>query len=313
MSVLFSRSSQSLSRALNSLIASIDQHFTTRHNQKYLRTFVSSSHRQASIPGVSYIIAVASGKGGVGKSTTSVNIAVALAQHLNLRVGILDADIYGPSIPTLLDVHDQRPYVDDDERMLPLKKHSVYSMSMGYLMKPDTAAIWRAPMVMSALDTFIRKVNWGTLDVLVIDMPPGTGDAQITISQRLALSGAVIVSTPQDLALIDARRGVAMFRKVEVPVIGIVENMSYFVCGNCGSEARIFGEGGVDTAAGDLSLEVLGRIPLTARIRECSDRGSPIVSSDPESGAAKAYVSIAERVWMKLKELDVNRRKPDQA
>ncbi|KAG7674428.1 putative Iron-sulfur protein NUBPL [Nannochloris sp. 'desiccata'] len=253
------------------------------------------------IPNVDHIIAVASGKGGVGKSTTAVNLAVAMAQNLGLRIGVLDADIYGPSIPRLLHLHG-KPDVDSNDLMLPLKNHGVTAMSMGFLIEEDSAAVWRGPMVMSALDTFIRKVNWGNLDCLVIDMPPGTGDAQITISQRLALSGAVIVSTPQDLALLDARRGVTMFRKVSVPILGIIENMSWFVCGNCGTEAHVFGHGGCTKTAKDMDMEVLGEIPLHIDIRETSDAGVPIVVSKPESVAAKAYVSVAERVWQQLQE-----------
>jgi ATP-binding protein involved in chromosome partitioning len=234
-----------------------------------------------------------------------VNLAVAMAQNLSLRIGVLDADIYGPSIPQLLHLKG-KPDVDDNELMLPLKSHGVTAMSMGFLIDPDAAAVWRGPMVMSALDTFIRKVNWGNLDCLVIDMPPGTGDAQITISQRLALSGAVIVSTPQDLALLDARRGVTMFRKVNVPILGIVENMSWFVCGNCGTEAHIFGHGGCSKTAKDMDMEVLGEIPLHIDIRKTSDAGVPIVVGKPESAAAKAYVNVAERVWQQLQQGDLN-------
>jgi ATP-binding protein involved in chromosome partitioning len=256
------------------------------------------------IPNVNHIIAVASGKGGVGKSTTAVNLAVAMANNLGLRIGVLDADIYGPSIPRLLHLQG-KPEVDSNELMLPLKNHGVTAMSMGFLIDEDAAAVWRGPMVMSALDTFIRKVNWGNLDCLVIDMPPGTGDAQITISQRLALSGAVIVSTPQDLALLDARRGVTMFRKVNVPILGIVENMSWFVCGNCGQEAHVFGHGGASKTAKDMDMEVLGEIPLNIDIRETSDAGVPIVVSKPDSAAAKAYVNVAEQVWQQLQRGDL--------
>ena len=255
------------------------------------------------IPNVQHIIAVASGKGGVGKSTTAVNIAVAMARTLGLRIGVLDADVYGPSIPRLLNLRG-RPEVDDDGLMIPQQSEDVKAMSMGFLMDEDAAAVWRGPMVMSALDTFITKVQWGHLDCLVIDMPPGTGDAQITISQRLALSGAVIVSTPQDLALLDARRGVTMFRKVNIPILGIVENMSWFICGNCGTEAHVFGHGGAARTAQDMGLDVLGNIPLHIDIRETSDAGTPIVSAMPDSAAAQAYVSVAEKVWRQLQELD---------
>lgn len=279
--------------------------------QSFIRKYASPSPPGArainklGIPGVDHIIAVASGKGGVGKSTTAVNLAVAMAQNLGLRIGVLDADIYNPSIPRLLHLQG-KPQVDSNELMLPLKNHGVSAMSIGFLIEEDAAAVWRGPMVMSALDTFITKVNWGELNCLVIDMPPGTGDAQITISQRLALSGAVIVSTPQDLALLDARRGVTMFRKVNVPILGIVENMSWFVCGNCGTEAHVFGHGGASKTAKEMDMEVLGEIPLHIDIRETSDAGVPIVASMPESAAAKAYVSVAERVWQQLQMGDLN-------
>ncbi|GAB4818241.1 hypothetical protein N2152v2_005287 [Parachlorella kessleri] len=228
-----------------------------------------------------------------------VNLAVALAEHLGLRVGLLDADVYGPSIPTMMNIRG-RPSVDEDERMLPLVNYGVRCMSMGFLMDQDVAAVWRGPMVMSALNTFMTKVNWGPLDVLVLDMPPGTGDAQISISQRLQLSGAVIVSTPQDIALIDARRGCTMFRTVKVPILGILENMSYYHCPKCGNEDTIFGSGGVDRAASDLGMEVLGKIPLHSIVRETSDCGAPVVHSEPDSAPARAYKSVAERVWQKL-------------
>ena len=192
--------------------------------------------------------------------------------------------------------------------MLPLRNHGVRAMSMGFLMDEEAAAVWRGPMVMSALDTFITKVNWGALDCLIIDMPPGTGDAQITISQRLALSGAVVVSTPQDLALLDARRGVTMFKKVNVPILGIVENMSWFICGSCGTEAHVFGHGGAAKTAETMGLPLLGEIPLNIDIRETSDEGKPIVTSKPESASAQAYVSVAEKVWRQLQELDESGR-----
>ncbi|KAI3434756.1 hypothetical protein D9Q98_002816 [Chlorella vulgaris] len=251
------------------------------------------------IEGVQHIIAVASGKGGVGKSTTAVNLAVALSQRLGLRVGLLDADVYGPSIPRMMSLSG-KPRVDSDERMIPLVNHGVSCMSMGFLMAEDAAAVWRGPMVMSALQTFMLRVRWAPLDVLVIDMPPGTGDAQLSISQRLSLSGAVIVSTPQDIAMLDARRGCTMFRKVNVPILGIVENMSWFICGSCGHESHPFGSGGAEQAAADLDMELLGKIPLNIAIRETADQGAPIVATQPDSPAAAAYVSVAERVWQKL-------------
>ncbi|KAL4434042.1 hypothetical protein ABPG75_000483 [Micractinium tetrahymenae] len=251
------------------------------------------------IPGVQHIITVASGKGGVGKSTTAVNLAVALAQRLGLRVGLLDADVYGPSCHRMMNVAG-KPRVDEDEKMIPARNHGVSVMSMGLLMEEDVAAVWRGPMVMSALETFMRRVRWAPLDILVIDMPPGTGDAQLSISQRLSLSGAVIVTTPQDIALLDARRGCTMFRKVNVPILGIVENMSWFICVNCGHESHPFGSGGAEKAAADMDMELLGKIPLNISIREAADEGAPIVASQPDSTAAQAYVSVAERVWAKL-------------
>lgn len=193
---------------------------------------------------------------------------------------------------------------DTDDKMIPLESHGVRAMSMGLLMDPNAAAVWRGPMVMSALDTFITRVRWAPLDVLVIDMPPGTGDVQISIGQRLALSGAVIVTTPQELALMDARRGITMFRKLNVPILGIVENMSWFVCGNCGSESHVFGYGGAQKAAEEMGTHVLGQIPLHMDVRVASDEGTPIVSSQPESSSAQAYVSVAEKVWKRLKELE---------
>ncbi|KAL4446844.1 hypothetical protein ABPG77_008088 [Micractinium sp. CCAP 211/92] len=251
------------------------------------------------IPGVQHIITVASGKGGVGKSTTAVNLAVALAQRLGLRVGLLDADVYGPSCHRMMRVAG-KPRVDEEEKMIPARNYGVSVMSMGLLMGEDVAAVWRGPMVMSALETFMRRVRWAPLDVLVIDMPPGTGDAQLSISQRLRLSGAVIVTTPQDIALLDARRGCTMFRQVNVPILGIVENMSWFICGNCGHESHPFGSGGAEKAAADMEMELLGKIPLNILIREAADEGTPIVAGQPGSAAAQAYASVAERVWSKL-------------
>ena len=249
-------------------------------------------------PGVKTIVAVASGKGGVGKSTTAVNLALALAS-LGLKVGILDADIYGPSQPRMLGISG-RPNSLDGKTLLPMENYGVKCMSMGFLVAEDTPMIWRGPMVQSALQQMLRDVDWGELDILVVDMPPGTGDAQLTMAQQVPLTGAVIVSTPQDIALIDAKKGLNMFRRVDVPVLGIVENMSTFFCPNCGHETHIFSHGGAKREADKLGMEFLGEIPLDLEIRETSDGGRPIVVSRPDSEHAQAYVAIARRVWDKV-------------
>ncbi|MGC2080294.1 MAG: iron-sulfur cluster carrier protein ApbC, partial [Xanthobacteraceae bacterium] len=246
------------------------------------------------IPGIAAIIAVASGKGGVGKSTTAVNLALAL-RELGLKVGILDADIYGPSMPKLLGIRE-RPQSAGGNRLRPIERYGMQVMSIGFLIEEETPMIWRGPMVMSALTQMLREVEWGTLDVMVVDMPPGTGDAQLTMAQQVPLKGAVIVSTPQDLALIDARRGIAMFRRVNVPVLGIVENMSTFVCPHCGARSDIFGHGGARREAERLGVPFLGEVPLDIVIREQSDAGSPVVSAAPDNPLAQYYRAIAERV-----------------
>jgi ATP-binding protein involved in chromosome partitioning len=248
----------------------------------------------AGIPGVAAIIAVASGKGGVGKSTTAVNLALAL-RELGLKVGILDADIYGPSMPKLLAIRE-RPQAIGGNRLRPIERFGMPVMSIGFLIEEETPMIWRGPMVMSALTQMLREVEWGALDVMVVDMPPGTGDAQLTMAQQVPLKGAVIVSTPQDLALIDARRGIAMFRRVNVPVLGIVENMSTFVCPQCGTRSDIFGHGGARREAERLGVPFLGEVPLDIIIREKSDSGSPVVATAPDSAHAKYYRDIAMRV-----------------
>ena len=248
----------------------------------------------AGIPGVAAIIAVASGKGGVGKSTTAVNLALAL-RELGLKVGILDADIYGPSMPKLLAIRE-RPQAIGGNRLRPIERFGMPVMSIGFLIEEETPMIWRGPMVMSALTQMLREVEWGTLDVMVVDMPPGTGDAQLTMAQQVPLKGAVIVSTPQDLALIDARRGIAMFRRVNVPVLGIVENMSTFVCPQCGTRSDIFGHGGARREAERLGVPFLGEVPLDIAIREKSDSGSPVVATAPDSAHAQYYREIAIRV-----------------
>ncbi|MFC0217920.1 ATP-binding protein involved in chromosome partitioning [Pseudochelatococcus lubricantis] len=250
---------------------------------------------KAGVPGVRHIVAVASGKGGVGKSTTAANLALALAR-LGHRVGILDADIYGPSLPKLFALADSKPEVEEGRILKPLEAHGLRLMSIGFLVDQEAAMIWRGPMVMSALQQMLREVAWGDLDILVVDMPPGTGDAQLTMAQTVPLSGAVIVSTPQDLALIDARRGVTMFEQVAVPVLGIVENMSYFICPHCGERSDIFGHGGARAEAQRRGVPFLGEIALDMTIRATSDSGSPVVVSAPDGPHAQAYLAIARRI-----------------
>ncbi|MBP7337874.1 iron-sulfur cluster carrier protein ApbC [Niveispirillum sp.] len=250
------------------------------------------------VPGVRAIIAVASGKGGVGKSTTAVNLALGMAAN-GLRVGLLDADIYGPSLPRMMGLSG-KPETVDGKVLRPLVRHGVKVMSMGFLVAEETPMIWRGPMVMGAIQQMLRDVAWGELDVLVVDMPPGTGDAQLSLSQNVPLAGAVIVSTPQDIALLDARKGLNMFRRVDVPVLGIVENMSYFCCPNCGHRSDIFSHGGARAEADKLGIDFLGEVPLDIAIRETSDGGDPIVVSQPDSDHAKVYRAVAARVWDKI-------------
>jgi ATP-binding protein involved in chromosome partitioning len=255
---------------------------------------VSPMSKQAEIPGIAAVIAVASGKGGVGKSTTALNLALGL-RDLGLRVGLLDADIYGPSVPRLTGIRE-KPRLNDDRKMIPIQRFGLAIMSIGFLVEEDTAMIWRGPMVMSAITQMLRDVAWGTLDILVVDMPPGTGDAQLTLAQNVPLKGAVIISTPQDLSLIDARRGLAMFRKVNVPVLGIVENMSYFQCPHCGTRSDIFGHGGARQEAERLGVPFLGEIPLHMSIRVTSDSGMPVVDSEPDGPHAAIYRAIGAKV-----------------
>ncbi|MBB5700303.1 ATP-binding protein involved in chromosome partitioning [Ochrobactrum daejeonense] len=251
------------------------------------------------IPGVNAIIAVASGKGGVGKSTTAVNLALGLAAN-GLKVGILDADIYGPSMPRLLGLSG-RPETIEGRTLKPMENYGIKVMSMGFMVDEETPMIWRGPMVMSALTQMLREVAWGALDVLVVDMPPGTGDAQLTMAQQVPLAGAVIVSTPQDLALIDARKGLNMFRKVDVPLLGIVENMSYFIAPDTGARYDIFGNGGARREAERLNVPFLGEVPLHMDVRAYSDAGTPITVKDPDSEHAKIYREIARKVWENMK------------
>ena len=254
---------------------------------------------QPGIPGVDAVIAVASGKGGVGKSTTAVNLALGL-RDLGLKVGMLDADIYGPSLPKLLAIKE-KPQTIGGTRLKPIERYGLTVMSIGFLIDEETPMIWRGPMVMSAITQMLREVEWGKLDIMVVDMPPGTGDAQLTMAQQVPLKGAVIVSTPQDLALIDARRGVAMFKRVNVPVLGVVENMSYFLCPSCGTRSDIFSHGGARHEAERLGVPFLGEVPLHMTIREKSDAGLPVVATAPDGEHARIYRDIATKVLAQLR------------
>ena len=252
----------------------------------------------ALLPGVASIVAVASGKGGVGKSTTAVNLALGLAAGGH-KTGLLDADIYGPSMPRMMGITGQ-PSSSDGTTLDAMENYGVKVMSMGFLVEEDTPMIWRGPMVQSALEQMMRDVSWGELDIMVVDMPPGTGDIHLTLAQKVPLTGAVIISTPQDIALMDARKGLNMFRKVGVPVFGLIENMSYFTCPKCGERSEIFSHGGAKIEADRLGIDFLGEIPLDIIIRETSDGGRPIVVSEPESEHALTYRAIADKVWEKI-------------
>jgi ATP-binding protein involved in chromosome partitioning len=254
--------------------------------------------QRGAVPGVGAIVAVASGKGGVGKSTVAANLALGLTAN-GLRVGVLDADIYGPSMPRMLGISG-RPRSRDGKTLQPMENYGLRVMSMGFLVPEDTPMIWRGPMVMSALQQMLREVEWGALDIMVVDLPPGTGDAQLTMAQQVPLAGAVIVSTPQDIALLDARKGLNMFKKVDVPVLGIIENMSYFLCPHCGGRSDIFSHGGARREAELLGAEFLGEIPLDLAIRETSDEGRPITVSDPDNPYAAVFRQIAARIWDKV-------------
>lgn len=250
------------------------------------------------LPGVKHIVAVASGKGGVGKSTTAANLALALSQ-LGHRVGVLDADIYGPSLAILFGV-EGKPQTDGDKHMLPVERLGLQLMSIGFLVPPSQAMIWRGPMASQALDQLLHQTRWRDLDVLIVDMPPGTGDIQLSLSQRVPLTGAVIVTTPQDLALIDARKGVAMFEKVGVPILGLVENMAVHVCSQCGHQEHIFGQHGAERLAKDIGVQVLSALPLDIRIREQADSGKPTVAADPQGPLSAHYLAMAQSVWDQL-------------
>ena len=266
-------------------------------------------HRErGALPGVKAIVAVASGKGGVGKSTIAANLALGLAAN-GLKVGVLDADIYGPSMPRMLGISG-RPQSRDGKILIPMKNYGLAAMSMGFLVPEETPMIWRGPMVMSALQQMLRNVEWGELDIMVVDMPPGTGDAQLTMAQQVPLAGAVIVSTPQDIALLDARKGLHMFEKVNVPVLGIVENMSYFLCPNCGHRSEIFSHGGARREAERLGAEFLGEVPLDLAIRETSDGGRPITVAEPQGPHALLFRQMAARIWEKVAGAGMERRAP---
>ncbi|KUY89284.1 ATP-binding protein [Burkholderia territorii] len=253
------------------------------------------------LPNVKNIVAVASGKGGVGKSTTAVNLALALAAE-GASVGILDADIYGPSLPTMLGIHDQRPESPDNQSMNPLVGHGLQANSIGFLIEEDNPMVWRGPMATSALEQLLRQTNWRELDYLIVDMPPGTGDIQLTLAQRVPVTGAVIVTTPQDIALLDAKKGLKMFEKVGIPILGIVENMSIHICSNCGHEEHIFGAGGAERMAQDYGVTVLGSLPLDIAIRERADSGTPTVVAEPDGALARRYRDIARGVALAIAE-----------
>ena len=284
-------------RAARSATAQRPQGGPAPHSHAPGRAAAPAGERQLAAPGVGAIIAVASGKGGVGKSTTAVNLALGL-RDLGLSVGMLDADIYGPSVPKLLAIRG-KPEMLGGNKLRPMEGYGLKVMSIGFLVEEETPMIWRGPMVMGALRQMLGQTEWGALDIMVVDMPPGTGDAQLTMAQQVSLTGAVIVSTPQDIALADARRGVRMFERVRVPVLGLVENMSYFACPECGHRAEIFGHGGARREAERLGTEFLGEVPLLIDIRAASDAGRPVVASAPDSPAAQAFAAIARRVWEK--------------
>jgi ATP-binding protein involved in chromosome partitioning len=293
---------------INATAVLTEEREATKSNESTVpKLDLTEDERRIKSKGVASIIAVASGKGGVGKSTTSVNIALALAR-LGKKVGIMDADIYGPSIPRMMGITGQ-PRSEDGSTLIPMENYDVKCMSMGFMVPEEEPTIWRGPMVMSALEQMLRDVEWAPLDILIVDMPPGTGDAQLTMAQGTELAGAIIVSTPQDIALLDARKGLNMFRQVEVPIIGLIENMSYYICPKCGDEAHIFDNGGAKETAEKYGCTFLGEIPLDKEIRTTSDSGRPIVVSKTSSPHAKAYMDIAAKVINEVDQLGKNSEK----
>lgn len=290
--------SQALAEAVNEALSALDGVELVAVEIDWDIPARGGANTGGEIPGVKNIIAVASGKGGVGKSTTAVNLALALAAE-GARVGILDADIYGPSQPQMLGVGQQRPQVvevDGKQMMRPIEAHGIQSISMGYLVTEQTPMVWRGPMVSGALQQLLSQTQWDRVDYLIVDMPPGTGDIQLTLSQKVPVTGAVIVTTPQDIALLDAQKGIEMFRKVKVPVLGVVENMAVHICSNCGHEEHLFGAGGGERIARDYDTELLGALPLDLSIRETTDGGEPVVASDPDGAISQSYRAIARKL-----------------
>lgn len=293
---------EELAGAVNEAVSSIDGVDSVAVNLDWAIPARGGANTGGEIPGVKNIIAVASGKGGVGKSTTAVNLALALAAE-GARVGILDADIYGPSQPKMLGVGQRRPEVvevDGKQMMVPIEAHGIQSISMGYLVTEQTPMVWRGPMVSGALQQLLTQTRWDNVDYLIVDMPPGTGDIQLTLSQKVPVTGAVIVTTPQDIALLDAQKGIEMFRKVKVPVLGVVENMAVHVCSNCGHEEHIFGAGGGERIARDYDTRLLGSLPLDLSIRETTDGGTPTVADDADSAISQRYRAIARTLGATL-------------
>lgn len=293
---------ENLASAVNQALSDLEGIDTVNVDIVFRAPLQAAANSQQAIPGVKHIIAVASGKGGVGKSTTAINLALALAKE-GARVGLLDADIYGPSQPHMLGVGQRRPQVEGEpgkQQMLPIIAHAIQSISMGYLVTEETPMMWRGPMVSGALQQLLQQTRWDDVDYLVIDMPPGTGDIQITLAQKVPVTGAVIVTTPQDIALLDAKKAIEMFRKVNVPILGVVENMATHVCTHCGHEEHIFGEGGGERIARDYQTELLGSLPLSLAIRADVDAGVPSVAADPESSVSQGYRQIARKLAANL-------------